>query len=189
MLNPIVDRLHEQEKYTRAYEAPNYKMGLKRKADAVRDLSRIPQRGAYLDVSCGKGEMLTEAEKMGFRPVQGTEIVPALIDGTRVVRAEVHALPFTDKSFDVASLLDVIEHLIPGDDRMACAELQRVARKYILITANNRDSFNHLKQQLHINKRPYQVWDSMFRQWFTGTVTWIKDARRQHVSEAWRIEL
>lgn len=188
MLNPIIARLHEQQKYTAAYEAPNYKMGLRRKADAVRDLSRIPFRGSYLDVSCGKGEMLTEASQMGFKPVQGTEIVPALIDGQRVVRAEVHALPFGDKSYDVASMLDVIEHLIPGDDLLACKELARVASKYILITANNRDSFNHLKQQLHINKRAYPVWDALFRQWFTGRVTWLH-GQRQHVSEAWLIEL
>ena len=188
MLNPIIERQREHEKYTHAYEAPNYKMGLRRKADAVLELGRIPVRGSYLDVSCGKGEMLNEAERMGFKPVQGTEIVPALIDGNRVVRAEVHALPFMVKSFDVVSLLDVIEHLIPGDDLLACNELQRVARKYIYITANNKDSFNHLKQQLHINKRPYAVWDTLFRQWFTGKVTWLK-GQRQHVSEGWTIEL
>lgn len=185
------ERQTEHNKYIAAYGKPGYQMGLRRKADAVNDLRTIRKMtgGSYLDVSCGKGEMLSEAEAMGFAPVQGTEIVPSLVDGVRVLKAEVHNLPFHGKTFDVVSMLDVIEHVIPGDDELACQELARVARKHILITANNRDSFNYLKQQLHINKRPYEQWDVLFRQWFAGaTVTWVK-GKRQHVSEAWRIDL
>lgn len=179
----------EHAKYVRAYALNrNYKIGAPRLADAVNDLRALPTRGSYLDVSCGRGEMLGEATALGFRLVKGTEIVPDLVDGNRVVRAEVHALPFDDHSFDVATMFDVIEHLIPGDDEAACRELARVAKSHVLITANNRPSFNRAGDDLHINKRPYDEWDRLFREWFSrGAVTWIKGTRN-YVSEAWRVD-
>lgn len=184
-------RRAEHAKYECVYATnPKYRMKEQRKADAVRDLAALPCRGSYLDVSCGRGEMLENAGHLGFQIVHGTEIVPALIDGERILRAEVHALPFGDKSFDVVSMFDVIEHLIPGDDQAACREMARVARSHILITANNKPSTNKATgEDLHINKRPYEEWDALFRKWFHGSkVTWIKGPR-SYVSEAWRIDL
>lgn len=189
-MNLLDQRRAEHAKYSRAYALnPNYRMKAQRRADAVYDLGRLPVRGSYLDVACGRGEMLGEAAGLGFAPVTGTEIVADLIDGERICFAEVHALPFTDRSYDVVTMFDVIEHLIPGDDERACRELARVARRHILITANNRPSFNKAGDDLHINKRPYPEWDALFRQWFHGaTVTWIKGPRN-YVSECWRIDL
>jgi ubiquinone/menaquinone biosynthesis C-methylase UbiE len=183
-------RAAEHAKYVDVYaKQPAYRMKVQRRADAVNDLKRLRTRGAYLDVSCGRGDMLTEAIRLGFSPVHGTEIVPQLIDGQRVVRAEVHSLPFSDKSFDVVTMFDVIEHLIPGDDEAACREMVRVARKHIILTANNRPSFSKAGADLHINKRPYPEWDRLFTKWFApGAVTWIK-GHRHYVSEAWRIDL
>lgn len=182
-------RRAEHEKYHRAYALnPKYKMKKERMADAVADLAALPTRGSYLDVSCGRREMIQAAKKLGFGPRRGTEIVPELIDGERVVYAEVHALPFEDNSFDVVTMFDVIEHLIPGDDEAACREMARVARKYVILTANNRPSFNKAGDDLHINKRPYEEWDRLFREWFPGKVTWIK-GQRHYISEAWRIDL
>lgn len=182
-------RNHEFAKYVRAYLHPKYRMKAERRQDAVNDIANLPTRGSYLDVGCGQGDMLDEALKLGFGPVRGTEIVPALIDGGRVVHAQVHALPFGDKSFDVATMFDVIEHLIPNDDRSACRELRRVARSHIVLTANNRPSFNKAGDDLHINKRPYSEWHELFVKWFDGCrVTWIR-GERAYISEAWRIDL
>lgn len=180
-------RLAEFIKYERAYGDPNYHMGPARMSDAVNDLRSIPCRGAYLDVSCGRGEMLRHAEALGFSPVQGTEIVGDLIDGDRVVRAEAHALPFPDRSFDVVTMFDVMEHLVIGDDEAACRELARVAGKHILLTVNNRPSI-HGGIDLHINKRPYPEWDRLFHQWFPGRVSRI-EGQRSFASEACRIDL
>jgi SAM-dependent methyltransferase len=182
-------RVAEHGKYVRAYRHDNYRMKKERKADAVNDLSVLPVRGSYLDVSCGRGEMLDAAAQLGFEVVRGTELVSSLIDGERVVFAEAHSLPFPDKSFEVVSLFDVIEHLIVGDDQIVCQEMRRVASRHILITANNRPSFNKDGDDLHINKRPYPVWHALFRTWFSGaSVIWIK-GNRNYVSEAWRIDL
>lgn len=157
-------------------------------AEAMLQVEALPVRGSYLDVATGRGEMLDYAESIGFNVVKGTEIVPILIDGARVVRAEAHALPFKTGEFEVVSMFDVIEHLVPGDDELACKELLRVASRHILLTANNHPSFNpETKEDLHINKRPYEEWDAMFREWFPGNVTWL--SRGISISEAWRVDL
>jgi SAM-dependent methyltransferase len=180
-------RRAEHAKYVRSYEMQSYRMGERRMADAVRHLAALP-RGSYLDVGCGRGEMIQHALHMGFQPCQGTEIVPALIDGVMIVRAEVHALPFADKSFDVVTMFDVIEHLIPCDDERACRELMRAARRHILITAANWPSFNSSGDQLHINCRPYQDWHRLFAGWFSpAQVTWLAGA--PDTSQAWRVDL
>lgn len=184
-----MDRATEQAKYTVVYQRPTYKMGRPRMADAVHDLKSLPGRGSLLDVGCGRGEMLDNAERLGFSPVRGVEIVPDLIDGERIVRGEVHSLPFADRSFDVVTMWDVIEHLVPGDDEAACREMGRIARKHVLVSANNKTSIQPDGTELHINRRPYEQWDSLLRQWFHGcAVTWLRD-HRQYISETWRIDI
>lgn len=183
-----VSRKAEFGKYDRAYALnPNYKIGARRLADAVDALKAVPCRGSYLDVGCGRGEMLTAAAGLKFWPVQGTELVTELIDGARVVYAEAHALPFPDKSFDVVTSFDVIEHLVPGDDEALCREMARVARKHVILSANNRPSFNKANEDLHINKRRYVTWDRLFREWFPGAVTWL--GSKHYVSPLWRADL
>jgi hypothetical protein len=89
-------------------------------------------------------------------------------------------------------MLDVIEHLIPGDDELACRELARVARHHIINTANNKPSISKpAKDVLHINRRPYEEWNTLFHKWFLGArVRWIsKGVKRAYISEAWRIDL
>jgi ubiquinone/menaquinone biosynthesis C-methylase UbiE len=181
------ERTNEHRKYEAAYKLPNYRMSGLRMNDAHADLVALPSRGTYLDVGCGRGEMLDFAAANGFSSVKGVEIVPALIDGHRVVKGEVHDLPFPDRSFTVVTMFDVIEHLIPGDDELACRELERVASKHILLTANNLPSMKAIGEELHINKRPYDEWDALFCQWFSGEVTWLKTST--YVSECWRIDL
>ena len=181
-----MSRLDEQLKYRDCYELPNYKMGQNRMHDALDDLRKVTP-GSYLDVGCGRGEMINHAESLGFSPVQGVEVVPALIDGTRVIYGEGHALPFPDKSFDVVAMWDVIEHLLPGDDELVCLELGRVARRNVLLTASNRPSVcPTTNANLHINIRPYTEWDALFKEWFDGEVVWLKD-KRCSPSGQWRI--
>lgn len=182
-------RALEHEKYKRAYAVKNYAMGAQRMSDAVRDVAALPCRGSYLDVGCGRAEMLIHASNLGFDVVMGTEIVPDLIDSRRVFYAEVHDLPFSNGSFNVVTMFDVIEHLIPGDDELACKELARVASKHILLTANNRPSFNHAKDDLHINKRCYDEWHQLFVEWFGPHKVMRIKGPRKYVSEGWRIDL
>lgn len=184
-------RAAEHAKYRRVYATGRYRMKRARRQDAAADLAALPCRGSFLDVGCGYGDVLDEATALGFATVMGVEVTPSLIDGERVVYAEAHDLPFEDGAFEVVAMIDVIEHLLPGDDEAACRELRRVASRHILITANNQPSI-HAGEDLHINKRSYDQWHELFQDWFGGTVRRLTDGRRDQgpfASAAWRVDL
>lgn len=183
-------RVAEHDKYVRAYAIETYRMGSRRMDDALRNLVNLPRRGSYLDVGCGRGEMLGFAERYGFAPVQGVEVVPELIDGARVIRGEAHALPFADKSWDVVTLFDVIEHLLPGDDEAVVRELVRVARHHVLITANSTSSTLPDGTELHVNRRPYAEWERLLADWFSPAVPVVAPCEITYeVSPMWRVDL
>lgn len=179
---PDSSRDEEISKYRVVYRSPAYKMGKLRKSAACRDLAELDS-GSLLDVGCGRGEVLDIAEGMGFS-VQGVEVVPDLIQPPRVVFGQAHALPFPSESFDHVTMYDVMEHLLPGDDAAAVAELMRVARKTVTLTIAD---FSHMVEgvELHINRRRYADWDSLLRMWAKGhRVEWLE---RDSISETWRI--
>lgn len=129
---------------------------------------------------------MDEAERMGFAPVQGIEVVPGLIDGERVIHGEAHALPFKSGAFDVVSMLDVMEHLLASDSEPVCRELERVARKAVVLTVANY-SHNYHGVELHITRRPYDDWHHDFCQWFSGKVE--RMGTMGSGSEGWVIRL
>ncbi len=175
----------ERAKYERIYKLPDYKMGAARLLDAQDDVRGLPFRTSYLDVGCGRGEMLDFAEAEGFVRVQGVEAVPYLCDGGRVIQADAWDLPFKDREFSAVSMFDVIEHLLPADEISVLEELKRVAFRRVILTANNRPS-RSLGVELHINTKPYETWDEIFREVFNGwTVNW-KPGKR-YVSETWEM--
>lgn len=148
---------------------------------AQADIIAIPSRGSYLDVGCGTRQMLTWVWGLGFDPVIGLDHAAAGAD----VIAQAHALPFKDRSFDVVVMLDVLEHLVPGDEVLALMQLRRVAKKHILVSANNTpsvwDGFD-----LHINKKPYEAWLKLFQMCLGGK---INPMPGHHSSPTWRIDL
>lgn len=196
----MTTRKAELDKYVKAYSASNYAMGEFRKAAAIAALKRLPnpllhkRPSSFLDMGCGRGEMLKVAHELGYEHVQGTETVPQLIDPARgVVEGFAHYLPFPDKFFDVSMMCDVIEHLIPGDDEKACKQLARVTKLYVILSACNRSS-NGLKYgmgdvELHINRRPYDEWHSLFVKWFAGASVKRLRSHKGCTSEFWLISL
>lgn len=177
----------EIAKYSATYRHPKYRMSDVRRAAACAEIERTKCRDSYLDVGCGRGEMLFYARSIGFREVYGTEVVGDLLLQDGVVPAVAWDLPFQEHSVQVVTMFDVIEHLLPGDDERACREMARVASRTVLLTANNRPSF-HEGVELHVNRRRYPHWDALFREWFApARVTWLRHRRAKH-SEMWRID-
>jgi ubiquinone/menaquinone biosynthesis C-methylase UbiE len=180
-------RIIELGKYERAYTAENYRHGTNRMKDSQAAVAHWPP-GILLDVGCGRGEWLDYMEGRGFVGY-GTEIVPALVENLKqnVQFAWAHDLPFDDDTFDWATSWDVLEHILPGDDELLLGELHRVAVRGFAVSANNRTSKNHLGEQLHINRRPYEEWDELVRM-FGGKVTY-HPAHQQPHSPIWVVEL
>ena len=87
-----------------------------------------------------------------------------------LVQGYAHDLPFDDDSFDFAICWDCIEHLTPGDEVLALAELKRVARKKVAFSIALRPSKAKWKgKQLHINLRPESEWDDIVESLFPDT--------------------
>ena len=181
-------RQAELAKYKICYENdPTYKMGRERMLDAREVLSRQPYRGSYLDVGCGRGEMLDYARRdLKFRKTHGTETVEGLMIMGMLTIATVDNLPFHDSEFEVVSMFDVIEHLNEFDIERGCKELYRVAEKVLIITASNVSSIEQ-GMELHITRKPYDEWDTFFRSVFPGEVIWCKDLSNR-INETWMIK-
>ncbi len=166
------ERQLEFDKYDRCYRVPTYKISDLRLGETVEQLKWCYEKGCrtYLDVACGRAETLRDALAEGFTTVQGTEVVEYLLDGGRVIYAECHALPFNDNQFDCVSLLDVLEHLLDGDEELAVKEVFRVASKCVLLTTNDRPVVRN-GDNLHINLHPLDWWEEKFEEWAPPGVT------------------
>ena len=179
-------RSTEIQKYVEAYKVPWYHAGTPRMEQSMDVLRSLNTSGSLLDVSCGRREFLWLAKGAGFDTCRGTEVVPGLIDKEQVVYAEAHTLPFDDNSFDVVTSWDVMEHLLPGDDEAACREMERVARKYVLLGISNSRGHFRRRTVLHINRRPYDEWDRLLKEWFSGEVCRMSG---NLISETWVVKL
>jgi ubiquinone/menaquinone biosynthesis C-methylase UbiE len=176
-------RASEVAKYVNAYRSSTYRMGDARRYHAELALSALP-KGSLLDVGCGRGETMRMAADMGFSPVRGLEVVPYLcVPG--VDQGFAHAIPHSDGSFDVVTMFDVMEHLLPEDTETVCRELERVAKRYVLLTVHNGSS-QHNGVELHINRRAsYDAWYEFFKRTFSGSVTWMP--RCGSISEMFKV--
>ncbi len=98
-----------------------------------------PDVRSILDVGCGNGVFLNVlsdcSRKIGvdfsfeaLRHVKGTKIL-----GTG------DSLPFQPMSFDLVTCLEVLEHLPHGVFEKTLEELERVSKKYILISVPNKE--------------------------------------------------
>lgn len=166
-------RLAETEKYAHMYGLAWYRMTDPLRTYALKILGDLTPRQTLLDVGCGRGELLNAALALGYLDAKGTEVVPYLIDGKRVCCAYAHELPHASASVDTVTCLDVLEHLLPGDEVRAMSELKRVATHHVLLSVANWSAL-HDGIQLHVNRRPYEEWDRLIRAAFIGwQVRWL----------------
>lgn len=124
-----MEREYERQTH-RAEDRHWWYQGRRRVLDRLIGRLELPQEARILDGGCGSGRNMVELARFG--EVTGVEIseIGAEIARERDV-GEVHVcslldLPFAEASFDLATCLDVIEHL--DDDVAALSELRRVVR-------------------------------------------------------------
>jgi ubiquinone/menaquinone biosynthesis C-methylase UbiE len=114
-----------------------------------------------LEVGCGTGAAAVALARMGFE-VEATDIVSSMLDlareesiaagvrpKTRFVRADAHALSFSDASFDLVIALGVLPWL--HSPVAASREMVRVLRPggYLVLNAGNRQRLTWLLDPRH----------------------------------------
>jgi 2-polyprenyl-3-methyl-5-hydroxy-6-metoxy-1,4-benzoquinol methylase len=97
---------------------------------------------SLLDVGCGEGVLVERwARRLGDRPVVGIDLDDPVLHAQwqqrtapnleyRVMKAE--NLPFADGEFDVATAIEVLEHV--PDPEHTVAEMARVAKRWLLVS-------------------------------------------------------
>jgi SAM-dependent methyltransferase len=109
---------------------------------AIRGYCRLPGRPRLLDVGCAMGSMLQEAKAAGWDPVgvETSEFAANYAEehsGCPVYAGTLQKAGFPSESFDVVTLMDVIEHVPYPVDLMD--EIHRVLRPggvVFLVTPN-----------------------------------------------------
>lgn len=140
-------------------------------------LADVPGEGRrVLDVSCKRGEILKALRERGFA-VQGTQFAEDApgVDGVPVDKGVnlLKGLPYPDASFDVVTLVEVIEHL--ENHRAALSELARVLKPggILILTTPN---VMRIKSRLHFFLTGYHK----VRRRFVPFETPLSEAHRFH---------
>ncbi|MGI8593581.1 MAG: class I SAM-dependent methyltransferase [Solirubrobacteraceae bacterium] len=106
------------------------------------DLFEMASPRSLLDIGCGEGVLTSRwAQRLGECRVVGIDLEDAKLQAEwatrrqpnleyRVMRAE--NLPFSDDEFDVATAIEVLEHV--PDPEHTLAEMARVAERHLLVS-------------------------------------------------------
>jgi len=92
---------------------------------------------AVLDAGCGNGAFLNSLPD-GYQAV-GLDFSQEALKyvKAKAIYVDIAALPFESASFDLVTCLEVLEHLPSGVFEKAVSELQRVSKRYIIISVPN----------------------------------------------------
>ncbi len=97
---------------------------------------------SVLDVGCGNG-LITNDLPLHVS-VTAVDLSQTALRHVRVPKRQgsITSLPFSDQSFDFVYCFDVIEHLSDEDMRTGLEELQRVARRHVLVAVPLNEDLN-----------------------------------------------
>jgi SAM-dependent methyltransferase len=98
----------------------------------------IPKRGTVLDLGCGDGQLALAL--MRLRPdlkIEGVDVVARPKTLIPVAQYDGTTLPFSDKSFDYVTIVDVLHHT--DDPAVVLAEASRVARAGVVVKDHLRE--------------------------------------------------
>jgi ubiquinone/menaquinone biosynthesis C-methylase UbiE len=107
----------------------------------VLELAGLAAGEVLVDLGTGRGELPALAARRGAVRAVGVEYSPAAValarrtiaaqgagDRAEVIAADVRAVPLPDGMADLVTLVDVVEHLAPGELEAALGEARRLLR-------------------------------------------------------------
>jgi len=102
---------------------------------------------SILDIGCGNGFFINSLakEKKQYKRLIGLDPSKEALKyvKTEKILGSIENLPVKDKSFDLVTCLEVLEHLPQENFKKGISELQRVSKRYILITVPNKNDLEH----------------------------------------------
>jgi SAM-dependent methyltransferase len=119
----------------RQYFAPGSEFFVTRKIDVLREFAARhhldTQKATWLDVGCGKGELLRGGARLFGRAV-GCDVSLGMLEDARgvevVAQPDPDRLPFDDASADWVTAVCIYHHIEPRDRGGLTADIRRVLR-------------------------------------------------------------
>lgn len=101
-----------------------------------------PSAKSILDVACGKGlPIMVLKQKIKFEKIHGVDLYEPYINFCKrrgihdsYTLCDARKLPFKNKSFDIVMALQVLEHLDKNDAFKVLSNLEKIARKQVIIS-------------------------------------------------------
>ncbi|GAB6183590.1 class I SAM-dependent methyltransferase [Thermodesulfovibrio hydrogeniphilus] len=134
-----------------------------------------------LDVGCGNGAFL-HALPSNYEAI-GIDASREALRHVKVktVHGNIECLPFPDESFDLVTCLEVLEHLPVKTFEKALFELQRVSKKYIIISVPNRENIEQslvmcpkcycwYNPHRHVRSFNHEIMKTLFTQFTLATL-------------------
>ncbi|MEM4218087.1 MAG: class I SAM-dependent methyltransferase [Candidatus Methanomethylicaceae archaeon] len=111
-----------------------------------------------LDVGCGNGAFLNSLPD-GYQTI-GLDLSQEALKYVKAeaIRGNIAALPFKSASFDLITCLEVLEHLPSDGFNEALRELQRVSRKYIIVSVPNDEDLDYSLVICPVCRCRYNPW-------------------------------
>lgn len=106
-----------------------------------------PDVRSILDVGCGNGFLvnaLCAKNSDRFDKITGLDPSEEALSYVKCekVRGSASHLPFGNSSYDLVTALEVLEHLPENEFRRALTEIQRVARRFIIVSVPNNEDLH-----------------------------------------------
>jgi ubiquinone/menaquinone biosynthesis C-methylase UbiE len=150
----------------------------------IAGLVKIKPGDKVLDIGCGTGHFSVFFREMGGE-VTGLEPAPEMLAearrlygerGINFIAGNAERLPFADRSFDLVTLITVLELL--DDPGRALAEAFRVSKGKVLLGIMNRDSI--------INRRRAKTAEGIWRQVRFYTLPEVKELLGRGTRVTWQ---
>ncbi len=151
-----------------------------------------------LDCGCGAGDLGNLL--MDRYKVVGCDVASPALSRCQfeTVPASAVDMPFEDRSFDLLISSEVLEHLRPPDFELACPEMERLARRWIIVTVPNREDLDSARWQCphcgtifhdawHVRSMSEQSIADAFRDF--SPRQWFYMGHKQRLDSIWRARL
>lgn len=193
-----VTRETEREKYSACYAIETYHLQGARLERVKQDIDGMAHGSTYLDVGCGRAEMISRAVDRGIGGM-GVELVPELCGTQRsadgmefeVIEGVVTELPFPDQHFDYVSCYDMLEHLPEEQVDQALDELFRVCGHTLFLTTNDKQSVLPLpgggELELHLTRKPRPWWNDKIEKRATQRMMLVSESEYGRGEWHWMI--